>query len=328
MWFACFALETEQLFQTLIYYLYLFLTTYLTKPLMKKILLLATLGIITAHLSKAQTIITEKKDEPAENKSFNLVINSNDDDDDDDDQAGERREYKTKLGNSADRQVRIVMASSEVKIIGHNSDEVVVETNSYQAPPARAQGLKPLYNAAEDNTGTGLAVNRDGNVLTIVKARKGSGKYTIRVPRKAALSYTEANWQGGDFELTDLDGEIELKLNNSRAELTNVAGPVVANSTNGGIQVKFKNVNQQKPSSISVINGEIDITLPASTKANWKLRSLNGEVYTDFDMALPKGKTELQKIAGSNTVEGKTNGGGVEMNIYTINSDIFIRKSK
>ncbi|MDQ4140399.1 MAG: DUF4097 domain-containing protein, partial [Bacteroidota bacterium] len=168
----------------------------------------------------------------------------------------------------------------------------------------------------------------EGNVLTVIKAQKGSGKYTIRVPNKAAISYTEANWQGGDFELSDVDGAIELKLNNSRAELNNVAGPVIANSTNGGIQVKFKNLNQQKPSSISVVNGEIDLTLPAATKANWKLRSINGEVYTDFDMALPKDKSDLQKIAGSNTVEGKTDGGGVEMNVYTINSDIFIRKSK
>jgi DUF4097 and DUF4098 domain-containing protein YvlB len=102
----------------------------------------------------------------------------------------------------------------------------------------------------------------------------------------------------------------------------------VANSTNGGIHIKFSSLNQQKPSSISVVNGEIDVTLPANSKANWKLRSLNGEVYTDFDMALPRDKSELQKIAGSNTVEGKTNGGGVDMNIYTINSDIFIRKNK
>lgn len=292
---------------------------------MKKILLAATFCALLTHLSWAQAVISGK--DKAKNKA-NVVVNSRRTDNDDDDRSGERREYKTKLGNSAGNQVRFIMGSSEVKIVGHNSDELVVEANNYHAPPARAQGLKPLYNAAEDNTGIGLSVTREGNVLSVVKAQKGSGKYTIRVPNKAAISYTEANWQGGDFELADMDGAIELKLNNSRAELNNVAGPVIANSTNGGIQVKFKNINQQKPSSISVVNGEIDLTLPASTKANWKLRSINGEVYTDFDMALPKDKSDLQKIAGSNTVEGKTNGGGVEMNVYTINSDIFIRKSK
>ncbi|WP_246343549.1 DUF4097 family beta strand repeat-containing protein [Adhaeribacter radiodurans] len=292
---------------------------------MKKILLAATFCALLTNLSWAQTAVSGK--DKTKNKA-NVIVNSHRNDNDDDDRSGERREYKTKLGNNASNQVRFIMASSEVKIVGHNSDELVIEANNYHAPPARAQGLKPLYNAAEDNTGIGLSVNREGNVLTVIKAQKGSGKYTIRVPNKAAISYTEGNWEGGDFELADLDGAIELKLNNSRAELNNVAGPVIANSTNGGIQVKFKNLNQQKPSSISVVNGEIDITLPAATKANWKLRSINGEVYTDFDMALPKDKSDLQKIAGSNTVEGKTNGGGVEMNVYTINSDIFIRKSK
>ncbi len=297
---------------------------------MKKMMMLAVLCLFITVSGWAQSASKSRS-------KANVVINNRDhdadddndnDDNDEDNQKGERREYKIKLGNTADRQVRIVMASSEIKIVGHNSDEVIVETNSYQAPPARAQGLKALYNAAEDNTGTGLSVTREGNILTITKARKGDGKYIIRIPKKASVAYTEANWNGGDFELADIDGEIELKLNNSRAELTNVAGPVVANSTNGGIQIKFRNLNQQKPSSISVVNGEIDITLHATTKANWKLRSHNGEVYTDFDMALPKDKTDLQKIAGSNTVEGKTNGGGVEMNIYTINSDIYIRKSK
>ena len=303
---------------------------------MKKIFLgIALSTILTypdwAHGAKRQTIINKTTElilavntgsEPAENYILEQEKEINDD------QHGERREYKTKLGNTAGNRVNLVMASSEVKIMGHNSDEVIVETNNYQAPPARAQGLKPLYNGAEDNTGIGLSVTRAGNTLTIVKAQKNQGKYIIRVPKKVSVTYTEANWNGGDFELSDVDGEIELKLNNSRAELTNVAGPIVANSTNGGIQVKFKNVNQQKPSSISVVNGEIDITLPAATKANWNLRSINGEVYTDFDMALPKDKTDLQKIAGSNNVKGKTNGGGVEMNVYTINSDIFIRKSK
>lgn len=292
---------------------------------MKTIMMLAALCAFSSNFTWAQAAAKNRE-------KANVVINSRDrdkdNDDDDDDDRSERREYKTRLGNSAGNQVRLVMGSSEVKIVGHNSDDVVVETNSFKAPPQRAQGLKPLYNAAEDNTGIGLSVTRAGNVLTIVKAQKGSGKYTIRVPRKAAVSYTEANWQGGDFELSDIDGEIELKLNNSRAELNNVSGPIVANSTNGSIQVKFSSLNQQKPSSISVVNGEIDVTLPANSKANWKLRSLNGEVYTDFDMALPKDKSDLQKIAGSNTVEGKTNGGGVDMNIYTINSDIFIRKNK
>ncbi|MDQ4141435.1 MAG: hypothetical protein M3142_13070, partial [Bacteroidota bacterium] len=167
---------------------------------MKKILLALSLCAFLTSSGWAQTNAGGK--DKAKNKSNVVVNNRNDDDDDDDDRNGERREYKTRLGNSAGNQVRFLMGSSEVKIVGHNSDELVVEANNYHAPPARAQGLKPLYNAAEDNTGIGLSITREGNVLTVIKAQKGSGKYTIRVPNKAAISYTEANWQGGDFELS------------------------------------------------------------------------------------------------------------------------------
>ncbi len=40
--------------------------------------------------------------------------------------------------------------------------------------PERAKGLKSLYNTAEDNTGLGLSVVQEGNVLKIVKASRPS----------------------------------------------------------------------------------------------------------------------------------------------------------
>ncbi|QCR25130.1 hypothetical protein C1N53_16780 [Pontibacter sp. SGAir0037] len=228
-----------------------------------------------------------------------------------------------------DAKVLITMFSSKVQIIGHNSDEVVIETNGYTPPPARAAGLKPLYNQAEDNSGLGLAVTKEGNSLRVTKASRQSAQYTIRVPKTASVVYEEADWTGDDITLTDIAGEIELKLNTAGATLTNVSGPVIANTTAGDINIKFSSLNQSKPSAISSVAGTVDISLPATTKANFKLKTIQGEVYTDFDMNLEKNNQgDLTKIAGGNNINGKTNGGGVEMSVYTISNDMFIRKSK
>jgi hypothetical protein len=237
--------------------------------------------------------------------------------------------YKNKLGNAKGNQVVLIMHNSDVKVIGHNSDEVVIETNRHEAPPARAAGLKPLYNQAEDNTGMGLSVTRDKNTLTITKASRQDGSYTIRVPKNASVRYEETNWTGGDLSIADLDGEIELKLNNGNATLTNITGPLVANTTSSDMVVKFSSLNQSKPSAISSVAGTVDIHLPASTKANFKLKSVTGEIYSDFDMNIARdSKSNLPRVSGGNNIQGRTNGGGVEMNLYTISGDMFIRKSK
>lgn len=238
--------------------------------------------------------------------------------------------HRVKLANSKESRVIISVFNSGVEVVGHNGDEVIIEAEGgVVAPPARAKGLKPLYNSVEDNTGLGLAVTKDNNTLRISKASRQNGNYVIRIPKNAAVVYEETNWTGDNLALTNMNGEIELKLNNSTARLTNVTGPVIANTTAGDIIVKFSSLNQSKPSAISSVAGAVDITLPPNTKANLKLKSIQGEVYSDFDMNLGKNtKSGLPRVAGGDTIEGTTNGGGVEMSLYTISGDMFIRKSK
>ncbi|WP_377488901.1 hypothetical protein [Pontibacter toksunensis] len=284
------------------------------------------------------------------------------------------------------------MFNSNVEVIGHNSDEVVIEARNYKGAPARAAGLRPINNHFEDNTGMGIHVTKENNLVRIKEASSRYGKYTIKVPKNATVVIQEG-WQlnmsnlgealkplsnldgdklkkelsilnesnavkinkesrqdskgtnnavdndavvipktnRGREELTmsNLDGEIELKLEKWNANLTNVTGPVVANATSSDIVVKFSSLNQSEPSTISIATGTVDIHLPANTKADFKLRTMQGEIYSDFEMNIPKEtKSNLRRITGGNTIEGNTNGGGVELNLYTISGDMFIRKSK
>ncbi|GAB3997897.1 hypothetical protein GCM10028807_44130 [Spirosoma daeguense] len=238
-------------------------------------------------------------------------------------------EYKTKLANNKDRKVVIEMDASQLKIEGHNSDEVVIQASSgYEAPPERAKGLKPIYNTVVDNSGIGLSVTPDGNGLKIEKATRKQIKYTLKLPRKVAILYQETNWQGSGVSISNMDGDLEIRTNNSKIDLNNVVGPVVANTINGEVNVTFAALSQEKPTAISTINGEIDITLPASTKANMKLRSIQGEMYTDFDLGVKTTKDGMSRVGGGHNIDGTANGGGVEMQVKTINSNIYIRKQK
>ncbi|WP_420150846.1 hypothetical protein [Spirosoma sp.] len=239
------------------------------------------------------------------------------------------QEYKTKLTNSKDRKVTIEMDAAQLKIEGHNSDEVIIQASTgYEAAPERAKGLKPIYNTAVDNSSIGLAVTPESGGLKIEKAARKQITYTIKLPRKVAILYQETNWHGSNITISNMDGDLEIRTNNSAIDLNNVTGPVVANTINGEVNIVYSSLSQEKPTAISTINGPIDITLPANAKANLKLRSVGGEMYTDFDLGMKNSKDGLAKVGGGRNIDGSTNGGGVEMQLKTINSNIYIRKQK
>jgi hypothetical protein len=121
---------------------------------------------------------------------------------------------------------------------------------------------------------------------------------------------------------------LEVKTNDGSIELSQVTGPIVASSTSGNITVTYTSVEQSKPSAISNISGVIDITMPAGTKGNLKLTSISGEIYSDLEVKMATGRENMTRLGGGNSIEGTLNGGGVEISLNTISSDIFVRKQK
>lgn len=230
------------------------------------------------------------------------------------------------------QQVKVLLNRGDMKIEGYNGNEVRITAHNYEQPPERAKGLKPLYNNAQDNTGIGLSVEEEGGALVVQEASGQGGEYTLRLPENARLSIEQLNWQGQDIEVRNMKNEIEVKAKNADIRLTGVQGPVFANSTAGDINVVFSALKKDAVSMISSVSSEIDITLPASSKANFLLKSITGEIYTDFDLQLKKNGAngnELRRVGGGQHIEGTTNGGGgAELSINTISSNIYIRKAQ
>jgi lia operon protein LiaG len=238
------------------------------------------------------------------------------------------QEFKTKFPNRQDRKVVVEMQGSDVTVEGYDGDELVIRGNGFEAPPKMAQGLRPVYNTAQDNTQIGLSVTpgTGANTLRVVKASRKEATYTIRVPRRTAVVFTETNWGSGDLVIRDTEGSIEANLKSGDIKLLNVSGPVVANSISGDVTIRFSSLRPE-PSSVSVVSGDLDVSLPTSSKVSLTLRSISGEIYTDFDMSLSKGTDNMNRVGGQ-TVSGTINGGGPAMSLKTISGDIFVRKAK
>ncbi|MCU0393512.1 MAG: DUF4097 domain-containing protein [Thermoflexibacter sp.] len=245
---------------------------------------------------------------------------------------GRYGEYKVKFGGSSkDRRLEIYIDKSDLTIEGYNGDELVITTNDNDAPPERAKGLKSLYANGTDNTGLGLEVIAEGSTIKVTKVNKRDGEYKIKVPKSVSILVEEMSWHGGDdIKLSDIEGEVEVQAKTSDVVIRNLSGSVVAHNTSGDIDVIFSKVNPEKPTSITNISGEVDVTLPADTKANIKTKSISGEVYTDLEIVTEKKNDP--KAKGLDTwrtgyeAKGTLNGGGVEMRLESISGNVYIRK--
>lgn len=241
------------------------------------------------------------------------------------------QEYKHTFSNSADRTVEIAISNSDVVIEGYDGNEVVIRNLDYEdnTPPERAKGLKSLYNTYQDNTGIGVSVEETGNTLKVIQASRDGGDFRIMVPNKVRIMAEEVNWMGsGDYEVRNHNGEIELKTRNGDMSFVDVTGPIIASSTSGDVEIVMSRLSQAGPTSISLVSGFVDLTMPENSKATFELSSISGEIYTNMDIQVGSSNKEndMRRLGGPRKVEGTLNGGGVEVQLKSISGNIYLRK--
>jgi hypothetical protein len=232
-------------------------------------------------------------------------------------------------------QPRVVVASSNngsITVKTYEGKEVIVESGDRSRN--RSRGAAPDGMHRIDVPERGLVVEEQDNTITIQDHTAGGTHITITVPPDTSLKLSSHN---GSIYAEGVHGEIDAECQNGGIKLVNVSGTVLADSHNGGINVVMDRVDTSKPSAFSSVNGTIDVTLPADLKANLKMRSSQGSIFSDFDMNVTSGRATTQK---NNTSDGKfrvefdrtvlatINGGGTEMTFTTVNGSILVRKKK
>jgi len=240
------------------------------------------------------------------------------------------QEFHAKFASPQHRKVVLDMHGSDVTVEGYDGDELVVRgSGGYTPPPALSNGLRPVYGGGGgDNTHLGLAVVLAGdNTLRVTRTSRSDGHYTVRLPRRTDVVFSQAAWGGSDdLTVRDIAGRVEVSLKSGDILLLNIGGPVVANTISGDIKVVFS-ATPDEPSAVSTVSGDVDVTLPASAKTTLSMRSVSGEIYTDFDLSLG-GPAGLHHVGGTNTIDGRTNGGGITLSLKTVSGDVFVRKAK
>jgi len=230
-----------------------------------------------------------------------------------------------------------------ISVKGYNGENVIVEaqvrskmiererTRERDQISEKARGMKLIPMSA-----TGLTVTEENNEVSIkVESLKHAVDLSVQVPASSSLKISGFN--DGDIIVENVSGEIEATNHNGGISLTGISGNVIANTFNGELLVTFKQIDPNKPMAFSSFNGDVDVTFPGAIKADVKMKSEMGDIYSDYEIQIVQQQTQKQegkdeegryRISFDKTVYGKINGGGPEYTFKNYNGDIFIRKAK
>jgi hypothetical protein len=232
--------------------------------------------------------------------------------------------------------LEVHLLNGGITVTGYDGKDVLIESTgssrsiSRDSDPSKARGMRRLTPGPG-----GLEVEEKDNHMKIAAGGiGGTVRMNLRVPFRTSLKLETINF--GDIRVDAVEGDLEIQNVNGGIALNDVSGSVTANSVNKDLKIVFDRVNPEKPMSFSSVNGDVDVTFPAAVKANVKLKSEMGDIYTDFEMQVneksekseendrPRGGRYKVKIDRS--FFGRINGGGPEYQFYTFNGDIYIRK--
>jgi hypothetical protein len=255
--------------------------------------------------------------------------------------AQEREQLSVPLTDpTKEGKLNINLVTGSIKVLGYAGKEVMIDAmveddanDDNHRPKNRPDGMKKI----SSNKGFEITAREKANQVYVgVNNPNLKVNFTIKVPLKFDLKVGTVN--NGDIYIENVNGNHEVSNVNGEIKMKNIAGSVSANTINEDVVVNFTSITPNTPMAFTTLNGKLDITFPATLKANVKLRTDQGEIYTDFDIDVDKTPAKINqtndkekgvyKIKKDDWTYGKINGGGPEIMMKTMNGDVVIRKVK
>ncbi len=248
-----------------------------------------------------------------------------------------QEEVKVPLTNpNKEGFLKIGVLNGSISIKGYDGKEVIVKgtrraRKSHKRQRSRRgdrEGLKRISaNSLE------FSVEEYDNNVRVKSTVNGTTDFEIQIPKNFSLKVSTVNQ--GDIYIENVNGTMDISNTNGKITLKDISGSVSADALNRDIVVSFVKVNPDVPMAFSSLNGDIDITFPKNVKADIKVKSDRGEIYTDFDIKTRPSKAKVTKgdsrkrnaysVKVEKWVVGSINGGGPEILFKNFNGDVIIR---
>ncbi len=216
---------------------------------------------------------------------------------------------------------------------GHNADEIGAQTAWAVTGKPKNKGDKSRMRRIPSDSFELAAEENDNRVEIDTESWARAVDLRIEVPPGSSLTLSTVN--DGEIEVTGVNGELDLHNTNGDIRVRDVKGPVNANTVNGDVEVVFTKDAAKSAMAFATLNGDVDLTLPADANFDVRLRSDNGEIYSDFDFTLAPQAARVEadstkgryRVSIAKELAGKIGAGGPELFLKTFNGDLLLRKA-
>jgi DUF4097 and DUF4098 domain-containing protein YvlB len=137
--------------------------------------------------------------------------------------------------------------------------------------------------------------------------------FTVKVPAGIAFVGRTVN---GDVSTDRLDGDVAAHTVNGGITLA-AAGHAEATTVNGSIHASVGRTDWTDDAGFTTVNGSITLELPTGLNLDVSLRTVNGDLESDFPMS-------VQGRFGRGHLSGKIGDGGRMLRLETVNGSIHL----
>jgi hypothetical protein len=152
--------------------------------------------------------------------------------------------------------------------------------------------------------------------------------FELHVPSNIDIKLKTVN--EGRVIVRNVTGNFIARNVNGDIELDSMAGSGIAHTVNGPVKVSFRE-NPRENSSFQSVNGNIDLLFARGLSADFRFKTFNGGVYSDFPVTTMPARAMTEDRRGGKIVfhtdrftAGRVNAGGPEIKIENLNGDIRI----
>jgi putative adhesin len=161
-----------------------------------------------------------------------------------------------------------------------------------------------------DDRGSHIESHGDG------RRRRGSVNFEVRLPRRLKLS---ANSVSGDVEVSGAGDEVRARSVSGNVKLNRLRSPAItAISVSGDVDVHVDALTGGGDLRFTSVSGNVSLQLPRSLDADITLKTVSGELDSDFQLT-------LQGPMSRRRLNGRIGRGGRELYLTTVSGDVRLR---